>query len=58
MKLDLAPRKVAKYINSVHDIMKDVSNLKNTRTCGSPTDESFAEKLARSKLIEREIENH
>ncbi|KAK8870579.1 hypothetical protein M9Y10_008465 [Tritrichomonas musculus] len=56
-KLELAPRKVAKYINKVHNIKKDVTNLKNARPCGSPTNDSFAEKLARSKLIEQELEN-
>ena len=57
MKLELAPRKVAKYINSVHDLKKDVSYLKNARPSGSPTDDSFAEKLARSKLMLAEVEN-
>ena len=57
MKLDLAPKKVAKYINCVHDLKKDVSYLKNARPSGSPTDDSFAEKLARSKLMMAEVEN-
>ena len=56
-KLDLAPRKVAKYINKVHDIKKDMANLKKALPSGSPTNDSFAEKLKRSKLIERELEN-
>ena len=57
MKLELAPRKVAKYINCVHDLKKDVSYLNNARPSGSPTDDSFAEKLARSKLMMAEVEN-
>ena len=56
-KIDLAPRKVAKYISEVHDIKKDLANLKNARPSGSPTNDSFAEKLARLQLLELELDN-
>ena len=56
MKLELAPKKVAKYINSIRDLKKDVSYLKNAQQAGPPTDDAFAEKLARSKLMIVEVD--
>ena len=56
MKLELAPKKVAKYINKIHDLKKDVSNLKNAQQAGPPTDDAFAEKLTRSNLMMKEAD--
>lgn len=55
MKIDNSPKKVAKYVNEFHDVKKDVANLKiPTKTT---TIDSFAEKLARARLMEDEIQN-
>ena len=56
MKLELAPKKVAKYINKIHDLKTDVANLKNAQQAGPPTDDAFAEKLTRSKLMMKEAD--
>ena len=56
MKLELAPKKVAKYINKIHDLKKDVADLKNAQQAGPPTDDAFAEKLARSRLMMVEVD--
>ena len=57
MKLDKSPRKIAKYVDQFHDVKKDVENLKNARPCGPQANDSFAEKVARAQLMQRELDN-
>ncbi|WP_289705127.1 hypothetical protein, partial [Bacteroides acidifaciens] len=58
MKLELTPKKVAKYINKIHDLKKDVSNLKNAQQAGPPTTDSFAEKYVRTQMNALRIVPH
>ena len=57
MKLELAPKKVAKYINKIHDLKKDVADLKNAQQAGPPTTDSFAEKYVRTQLMDNELDH-
>ena len=57
MKLELTPKKVAKYINKIHDLKKDVADLKNAQQAGPPTTDSFAEKYVRTQLMDTELDH-